>query len=111
MKINTQRFDGYHRNWSPQLIQIYCVFLIGEPLLLDDKTQEFGFYRNEYVVSLSEDRAVAAAKIRTMKRLKHKEVRFIDGKPLTLKVEKIELGMPPWRLLRNEGFIFFPMDS
>lgn len=88
-----------------------CVLLVGEPLLLEGEAKEFGFYRNEYVASSSEERAVAAAKANTMKRLERKGARFIDGKPLTLKAENVKPGMPPWRLLRNEGFLFFPLDS
>lgn len=93
------------------MIQVFCVFLVGEPLLLGSDTKELGFYRNEYVMSLSEQRAVAAAKAKTMKRLERKGARFIDGKPFELKVENVNSGMPPWRLLRNEAFLFFPVDS
>jgi hypothetical protein len=84
--------------------------LVGKPLLMDGDTREFGFYRNEYVLSFSEDRAIAVAKVRTLKRLELLEATFVKDNPLTLKVEEIEQGMPPWRLLRKEGFIFFPLD-
>lgn len=93
------------------MIQIFCVLLVGEPILLEGDSQEFGFYRNEYVLSLSEGRAIAAAKARVMKRLSAKAVKSINGKPLLLKVEKVKSRMPPWMLLRDEGFIFFPVDS
>jgi hypothetical protein len=94
------------------LIRVFCVLLVGEPLLLEGGTKEFGFYRNEYVASLSEEQAIAAAKAKTMKRLERKAAaKQIGGKPLTLRVEKVKPGVPPWRLLRNEGFIFFPTNS
>lgn len=93
------------------MIRVFCVFLVGEPLLLEGDTEEFGFYRNEYVASSSEERAVAVAKAKTMKRLESKAPKFIEGKPFTLKVEKVKPGMPLRRLLRNEGFIFFPVES
>jgi hypothetical protein len=93
------------------LIRVFCVFLVGEPFLREGDPKEFGFYRNEYVVSSSEERAVAAAKAKTMKRLQGKPIKFIDGKPFTLKVENIKSGMSPLRLLRNEGFLFFPVNE
>ncbi len=93
------------------MIRVFCVFLVGEPLLLEGDTKELGFYRNEYVASSSEERAVATAKAKAMKRLERKGAKFIEGKPFTLKVEKVKPGMPPWRLLRSEGFLFFPVDS
>ena len=91
------------------MIQVYCVLLVGEPLLLDGG--EFGFYRNEYVVARSDVRAIDAAKAKAMKRLERSATKFVEGKPFSLKVENIKAGMPPWRLLRNEGFIFFPTDE
>ncbi len=89
---------------------MFCVFLVGEPLLREGDTEEFGFYRNEYVAALSEGRAVAAEKAKTTRRLERKGIRFIEGKPFTLKVEDIKPRMPPWRLIRNEGFLFFPVN-
>ncbi|KQV59054.1 MULTISPECIES: hypothetical protein [unclassified Duganella] len=91
------------------MIQFYCVQLLGEPFLLDG--EEFGFYRNEYVLALSEERAIDVAKIKTMKRLESVMPQFIDGQPFVLKVESIKTGMQPWRLLRNEGFLFFPAND
>ncbi len=93
------------------MIQVFCIQLVGEPLLLNEGAQEVGFYRNEYVLAQSEERAIAAAKAKAMKRLERKAARFIEGKPFALKVESVKLGMPPWRLLRNEGFLFFPLDE
>jgi hypothetical protein len=93
------------------LIQVFCIQLVGEPLILSEGTEEVGFYRNEYVVAQSEEDAIAAAKRKAMKRLKRKAARFVEGKPFTLKVERVKLGMPFWRLLRNEGFLFFPVDE
>lgn len=93
------------------MIQVYCVFFMGEPLLLGEDAQELGFYRNEYVLSTSVDGAVKAAKAKTIKRLEQKAIRFIEGKPFALSVEKVKPGIPPWRLLRSEGFLFFPADE
>ena len=73
--------------------------------------KELGFYRNEYVASSSEERAIAKAKIKTMERLARKGAKFIEGKPFALQVEKVKPGMPLWMLLRNEGFLFFPVDT
>ena len=85
--------------------------MVGEPLLLEGDSRELGFYRNEYVASSSEQQAVAAAKIKTIKRLQRKGAKFIEGRPFTLRVEKVEAGMPLWRLLRSEGFVFFEADA
>jgi hypothetical protein len=95
------------------LIQIYCVQLVGEPFLLkrDGTKVEFGFFHNEYVAAWSEERAVAAAKVKTLRKFADRSAEMIEGRPMTLKVEEITSGVPPWRLLRNEGFILFSADS
>lgn len=93
------------------MIQVFCVFLVGEPLLLGDETKELGFYRNEYVASSSSERAIAKAKAKTMERLARKGAKFIEERPFTLQVENVKPGMPLWRLLRNEGFLFFPVGE
>lgn len=93
------------------MIQVFCVFLVGEPLLLADGTKEMGFYRNEYVASSSEDDAVAKAKARTMERLARKGAQFIEGKPFVLQVENVKPSLHLWRILRSEGFLFFPVDT
>ncbi len=93
------------------MIQVFCVLLAGEPIRLGEDAQEFGFYRNEYVVALSEAQAIAVAKARAIKRLARKAAKFIDGRPLELRVEKVKTGMSPWRLLRSEGFIYFPLEA
>jgi len=93
------------------LIRVFRIYLVGEPLIFGEGTREVGFYRNEYVASSSEERAVAAAKAKTMKKLERSGARFIEGKPMNLQVEKVEDGMAPWRLFRNEGFIIFDVDS
>lgn len=95
------------------MIQVYCVQLVGEPFLLErDGTKvEYGFYRNEYVAAWSEERAIAAAKAKALRRFAERSAEMVEGRPMTLKVEEITPGVPPWRLLRNEGFILFPVDS
>lgn len=95
------------------MIQIYCVQSVGEPFLLerDGVKVEFGFYRNEYVASWSEERAIAAAKAKTLSKFANRSAEMIDDRPMTLEVEKITSGVPPCRLFRNEGFILFPVDS
>jgi hypothetical protein len=95
------------------LIQVYCVQLVGEPFLLerDGAKVEFGFYRNEYVASWSEERAIAIAKAKTLSKFADRSAEMIEGRPMTLKVEKITSRVPPWRLFRNEGFLLFPVDS
>lgn len=90
---------------------MFCIQLVGEPLLLSEGAQEVGFYRNEYVMAQSEECAIAAAKTKAMRRLERRSARFIEGKPFTLKVESVKQGMPPWRLLRNEGVLFFPINE
>ena len=93
------------------MIQVFCVLLVGEPLLLGGDPKELGFYRNEYVASSSSERAIAKAKAKTMERFARMGAKFIEGKPFALQVENVKPGMPLWRLLRNEGFLFFPVDG
>jgi hypothetical protein len=92
-----------------KLAQVYCILLNGEPFLLerDGKKYKYGFHRNEYVLSQTEDKAVAVAKERALKKLSQKTYEGIPGEPIELKVIDIKTGMPIWRLLRNEGFIFY----
>jgi len=91
------------------MIQVFCIQFVGEPLLLHES--EFGFFRNEYVLALSEGRAIEIARARVMKRLERKKIRFIEGSPFTLQVESVKPGMPIWRIFRNEGFLFFPVEE
>lgn len=56
-------------------------------------------------------RAIDVAKEKVMNRLNRIATEFIEGKPFALHVESVKPGMPPWRLLRNEGFLFFPTDE
>jgi len=95
------------------LIRIYCVQLVGEPFLLErgGVKVEFGFYRNEYIVSWSEESAITAAKVKALRKFADRPAEMIEDRPMTLKVEKIISGVPPWRLFRNEGFILFRIDS
>lgn len=90
------------------MIQVFCIQLLGEPFLLGEDAEEKGFYHNEFVLALSEQRAIAAAKSKTMKRLARLAPRFIEGKPFTLQVEEVKSGASPLRLLRAQGFLFFP---
>lgn len=92
------------------MIKVYCVMVVGEPFLRGDEKKEFGFYRNEYVLAFSDDKAIALAKSRALKRLERKGVEFIKDKPFSLKVENIKSGFSPLWLLRNEGFLFFPIE-
>lgn len=86
---------------------------MGEPFLLkrNGVDVEFGFYRNEYVISSSEQKAIASAKARTLRKFADRSARMVEGRPMTLRVEKIAKGVPPWRIFRNEGFLMFPADS
>ena len=93
------------------MIRIYCVLLVGEPFFLESEKEEFGFYRNEYVIASSEENAISIAKRNTIKKLRRKNINAIEGHPMTLKADEVKSGMPIWRLFRNEGFIFFPVNS
>ena len=88
---------------------MYCVLLLGERFLL--KTEEgfvpHGFYRNEYVFAFSREKAVSRAIERAKKKLQKNDMALIEGEPLRIVVEEVKLGMPIWRLFRDEGFIFF----
>ena len=96
-----------------KIIRVYRVFLTGEPFLLerDGKKIEYGFYRNEYVASSSEEKAIAIAKTRTLRKLNGMAIEMIEGRPIELRVEELKAGIPIWYLFRNEGFVFFRVDS
>jgi hypothetical protein len=86
---------------------------VGEPFLLerDGAKVEYGFYRNEYVASWSKERAIATAKARALKKFASRPAEMIEGRPMTLKVEKVTSKVSPLRLFENEGFLLFPVDS
>jgi hypothetical protein len=85
----------------------------GEPVHLtrDGRKVEYGFYRNEYVASSSAEKAIIAAKTHTLKKLSEKSCEAIQESPVELCVEFVKEGVPLWRLLRNESFLFFPIDE
>jgi hypothetical protein len=95
------------------MIKAYHVLVAGEPFLLDrdGASDQFGFYRNEYLLSSSAEGAIHTAKARALKKLARKHVRFLDDQPLELRVEEVKEGVSLWRLFASEGFIFFPIDS
>jgi len=83
--------------------------LEGAPFLLgqDDVLVSHGFYRNEYVLATSKEKAASIAIAKTLKKFQKRMPEFIDGRPLHINANKVTAGMPFWRLFRNEGFVFF----
>jgi hypothetical protein len=94
------------------MIQVFCITLVGESVVLPaaDEGAEYGFYRNEYVLATSSERAIEVAKARTIKKLAKRSIESVKDNPLEMKVERIIEQMPLSRLLRNEGFQFFRTD-
>jgi hypothetical protein len=53
------------------MMNVFCIMLLGEDFYFPegDEKVEYGFYRNEYVLTSSRERAIAVAKARTLKKL------------------------------------------
>jgi len=92
---------------------VYRVLLCGEPFFLetDNGKIECGFHRNEYVLASSPKQAVDKAKRKAATKVRRKALEMIPDKPFELTAEQIDADVPLTRLLRNEGFLFFPIDS
>jgi hypothetical protein len=95
------------------MMNVFCIMLLGEDFYFPERDEkvEYGFYRNEYVLTSSRERAIAVAKARTLKKLAKQSIEPGGGGPVELEAESITRNLPLSRLLRNEGFLFFRMDS
>jgi hypothetical protein len=94
------------------MMNVICVTLLGESFVLPetDESAVYGFYRNEYVLTSSPERAISIAKTRTLKKLAKRSIETLGSTSAHLRVERITEQMPLSRLLRNEGFQFFRTD-
>ena len=92
-------------------MHIYCVLVVCQPFFLktDGKKVESGFFRNEYVMAPSVEKAIAVAKARTLRKMRRIQIEMIEDKPMQVGVDEIKTRVPISRLLRDEGFLFFPV--
>lgn len=96
------------------MFQVYCVRLIGErfSLLQKDSKTEFGFFHNEYVLAFSKEKAIGIAKIKTLQKLKKKkDVLGVEEKSFEIRVDEVNKARSIFRLLREEGFIFYEVGE
>jgi hypothetical protein len=95
------------------MMNVMCVTLLGESFVLpeSDESAVYGFYRNEYVLTSSLERAISVAKARTLQKLAKRSIESLGSGQPDLRVERVVAQMPLSRLLRNEGFQFFRTDS
>lgn len=71
-----------------------------------------GFMKNEYVWAANKENAAAIARARVEKRIQqHPSLKELADIGAVLKVESIESGFSPFRLIQDEGFIFYPADE
>jgi hypothetical protein len=92
-------------------IGVYCITINGEPVLLekDGELMEHGFYRNEFMLTTSEEKSARIAKRRSLGKLQRQSIRAIKDKPLKLVVKEMEIGAPFYTIFSNQGFTFYPL--
>ncbi|UUZ52243.1 hypothetical protein LP419_21790 [Massilia sp. H-1] len=94
------------------MMHVFCIQLLAESVIIPNETAgaQFGFYRNEYVLTSSQERAIVVAKERTMKKLAKISIVPVPGLPFYLEADDVTPNMPLSRVFRNEGFCFFRTD-
>lgn len=92
---------------------IFRVMFSGQKVLLktDEGVDVCGFVRNEYVRAKTREEAVEKAKLKVVERVRnHEGIVQLSDSPLQLIVDDVEDGLPAWKLLANESFIFFDIE-
>ena len=95
-------------------MKVFHVYLHGGPLTgsVDDRPQCLGFFKTESVLAQSAERAVEASMDRVRARLRELSSEFaVDWERLTMDVESVEEDFRYWRLLEQQGFVFYPIDE
>lgn len=77
-------------------------------MLVDGKEQVCGFYKNEYVRASSSTAAEEIAKERVRQAvLRNPAIKCEHAERVLMRVDEIESGQGVWKLLRDEGFVFY----
>jgi hypothetical protein len=95
-------------------MKIYKLLLFGSGFTLKMEGDQFkaGFYKNEYVLARNETIAVRVGIDRVLKKLKNSSgVVFTPHAERIIRVEEIDSTYDLLYLLRNDGFIYFPIDD
>lgn len=93
---------------------IYRVMLNGERIIVNFAEGESicGFVKNEYVWAYSEEKAIAEAEKHVLSQLSaNPAIRLFADSGVSFQVDEVEAGVAPWKLLTNEGFIFYKLVS
>ncbi|MFC4311447.1 hypothetical protein ACFPN2_20270 [Steroidobacter flavus] len=93
---------------------IFRVMFSGQKVLLKthDGVDVCGFVRNEYVRAQTREEAIEKAERKVLERVRnHEGIVELSDSTLQLTVDDVEEGFPPWKLLANESFIFFDIES
>jgi hypothetical protein len=96
------------------MISVYCVTINGEPILMEDENGElieYGFYRNEFILTTSEEKAFLIAQKRTLKKLHRRSIQMVENKPIQFIAEEIKYKAPLYELFSNQGFLFYRLDE
>lgn len=92
------------------ILNVYRVQLAGQniKIRIDGSEVLCGFVKNEYVRAFTEKAAIEKAMRRVLVKLeKNRNVHFIDESSLQLSIDEIESGVSLWKLIKDEGFVFF----
>lgn len=78
---------------------------------VDGEDTPCGLIKNEYVWAKTESEAIEKAKEHLLSRLvNNPAIHQLGDSPISLNVEEVETGIPLWKLLSNEGFVFYKLD-
>ena len=79
---------------------------------LENENVPCGFVKNEYIWAASEAEAIGKAKQRVLSRLsENPSIHTLNDVPISIDSEEVESGIPLWKLLSNEGFIFYKLET
>mgnify|MGYP006952624008 CR=1 FL=1 len=92
---------------------VFRVMLNGARCVMQsgDEDVPCGFVKNEYVWAASESEAIEKAKQSVLSKLgKNSAIHTLSDLPILLEAEEVESRVAIWKLLSNEGFIFYKVE-
>ena len=93
-------------------MKIFQITVRGEGIIIpiDGKETECGFYKNEYLWARNSEAAVAEATRRSASAISSKASKnSYDIRDLKMTVEDVHKISNPLKLIRSEGFVFYPV--
>ncbi len=94
-------------------MNLYRVMLVGNNLVttIDGAEVPMGFVKNEYVLAGSEADAIHNARQRVQRKLaRNRTMRLRGDEAPSITFEEVEVGVPLWKLLTRENFVFYRLD-